>query len=93
MPTRVIAHAEATGLTAVERRDELAHLNIQGPRSRDLLAALTDTDVVQRGVPVLHVQGHVTVAGVPDVFINRMGYTAELGYELFVAADAGGRSL
>ena len=27
----------------------------------------------------------MTVAGVDDVFVTRMGYTAELGYELFVA--------
>ena len=87
MPGEVIPYATDQGLTAVERRAELAHLNVQGPRSRDLLAALTSTDVSNEAFPYYTFKDSMTVAGVEDVFVTRMGYTAELGYELFVAAE------
>lgn len=87
MPEAVIPFAESEGLTAVERRDELAHLNIQGPRSRDLLAALTDADVSNAAFPYYTFKDSIAVAGIDDVFVTRMGFTAELGYELFLAAD------
>ena len=29
----------------------------------------------------------MTVAGIEDVFVTRMGFTAELGYELFVPVE------
>lgn len=87
MPEVVIPFAEGEGLTAVERRDELAHLNIQGPRSRDLLAALTDADVSNSVFPYYTFKESISVAGIDDVFVTRMGFTAELGYELFLPAD------
>ena len=87
MPGQVIPYATEQGLNAVERRAELAHLNIQGPRSRDLLAALTSTDVSNEAFPYYTFKDSITVAGVEDVFVTRMGYTAELGYELFVPVD------
>jgi aminomethyltransferase len=87
MPCEAIAYAEAHGLNAVERRNELAHLNIQGPRSRDLLAALVSIDVSNQAFRYYTFKEPVSVAGVDDVLITRMGYTAELGYELFVPAE------
>jgi aminomethyltransferase len=87
MPGEVIPFAEAHGLTAVERRDELAHLTIQGPRSRDLLSALVSIDVSNEAFPYYTFKESVRVAGVDDVFVTRMGYTAELGYELFAPAE------
>jgi aminomethyltransferase len=90
MPGEVIPFAEAAGLTAVERRAELAHLNIQGPHSRALLATVTDADVSNEAFPYYTFRESMRVAGVDDVFVTRMGFTAELGYELFVPA---GRAL
>ena len=87
MPGEVIPYATDQGLTAVERRAELAHLNVQGPRSRDLLASITSTDVSNEAFPYYTFKDSMTVAGVEDVFVTRMGYTAELGYELFVPAE------
>jgi glycine cleavage system aminomethyltransferase T len=84
MPGEVIPYAHAHGLAAVERRGELAHLNIQGPRSRDVLAQLVSIDVSNAAFPYYSFRETVQVAGVDDVFITRMGFTAELGYELFV---------
>lgn len=87
MPPHVIPFAEAQGLTAVERRSELAHINLQGPRSRDIFAKLTDEDVSNEAFPYYTFKDGITVAGVDDVFVTRMGYTAELGYEFFVPVE------
>lgn len=87
MPGQVIPYATEQGLKAVERRAELAHLNIQGPRSRDLLASLTSTDVSNEAFPYYTFKESMSVAGI-DVFVTRMGFTAELGYELFVPVES-----
>ena len=66
---------------------DLPHVQLQGPRSRDLLAGLCETDV--RGLGYFHfVPEQVRVGGVP-VWVSRTGYSGELGYEIFCApADA-----
>jgi aminomethyltransferase len=87
MPAAVIGFAEANGLTAVERRNELAHLNVQGPRSREVVSKLTDEDFTNKGFPYYHFKEPVRVAGIDDVFVTRMGFTAELGYEFFVPVE------
>jgi aminomethyltransferase len=87
MPPVVIPFAESQGLVAVERRSELAHLNVQGPRSRDILARLTDEDVSNAAFPYYTFKDAITVGGIENVFVTRMGYTAELGYELFVPVE------
>lgn len=87
MPGEVIPFAESEGLNAVERRAELAHLNVQGPKSREILAGLTESDVSRESFPYYTFKESMTVAGVEDVFVTRMGYTAELGYELFIPVE------
>jgi glycine cleavage system aminomethyltransferase T len=87
MPPEVIPFAEAHGLRAVERRDQLAHLNIQGPRSREILSTLTSEDVSNEAFPYYTFKDSIAVAGVEDVFVTRMGFTAELGYELFAPVE------
>lgn len=63
----------------------LPNLQIQGPRSRDLLRTLTDADVDSlryfrfRPEPV-------TVGGVP-VWLARTGFSGELGFELFLRPE------
>lgn len=84
MPGEVIPYAEAQGLAATERRGELAHLNLQGPRSREVLSRLVWIDVSNTAFPYYTFKEFVRVGGVDDVFVTRMGFTAELGYELFV---------
>jgi aminomethyltransferase len=64
---------------------ELPHVQLQGPRSRELLAGLTDADVGALGYfRFLHEQ--VPVGGVP-AWVSRTGYSGELGYEIFCAPD------
>jgi aminomethyltransferase len=59
----------------------LPHLQLQGPRSRDLLASLCAANV-----PALRYfrffPEQVRVGGLP-VWVSRTGYSGELGYEIF----------
>jgi aminomethyltransferase len=63
----------------------LPSMQIQGPRSRDLLRSLTDADVDAlryfRFVPE-----KVKVGGVPAI-LSRTGFSGELGFELFLAPE------
>lgn len=65
-----------------ERTLELPHLQVQGPRSRELLAALTDADVAGLGY-FRFLPDPVEVAGVAGCTISRTGYSGELGYEVY----------
>ena len=70
------------GIEITEHTMEMPHLQVQGPRSRELLAGLTDADVESlryfRFFPE-----PVTVAGVEDCWVSRTGYSGEIGYEVF----------
>lgn len=75
--------------TAVEVRhvtDDIAHLCLQGPSSRSILQKLCDTDLSSSAFPYYTFRRDVAAAGIP-VFMTRLGYTAELGYELWVGRD------
>ena len=67
---------------------ELPNLQIQGPRSRELLRTLTDADVDSlryfRFIPE-----PVNVGGVP-VWLSRTGFSGELGFELFLRPEHAG---
>jgi len=80
--------AATPGTTVTERRQDWAVLSVQGPNSRALLQRLTDTDLSNEAFPYYTFQTGVTLAGL-DAQINRLGFTAELGYEVMVpVADA-----
>ncbi|MEZ5095563.1 MAG: FAD-dependent oxidoreductase [Nocardioides sp.] len=64
---------------------ELAQLNVQGPRSRALLAGLTAADLATEAWP-FRTAREVSVAGV-EVLLARITYLGELGYELYVPAE------
>ena len=64
--------------------EALAALAIQGPMSAGVLRALTDVDLDR--LAYFHV-ARGRLAGVP-VDISRTGYTGDLGYEIWVPADA-----
>ena len=65
-----------------DRTAALAQIAIQGPSSRDIVAAAGAKDV---GDLKLHHCRDTRVAGI-DCFVARTGYSGELGYELNVAA-------
>ena len=80
------ARAEGTAVSVREFTDEMPHLCLQGPRSRELLQPLADQDLSNAAFPYYTFREDVQIAGVP-VFMTRLGYTAELGYELWVARE------
>jgi glycine cleavage system T protein len=74
------------GITVREFTDDMPHLCLQGPKSREWLQRLTDADLSNEAFPYYRFREDVSIAGIP-VFMTRLGYTAELGYELWVERD------
>jgi aminomethyltransferase len=64
---------------------ELPSMQIQGPRSRDLVRGLTDAPVDELRYFTFFPQP-VTFGGVP-VWLSRTGFSGELGYEVFLAPE------
>ena len=60
-------------------------LGVMGPRSRDLLSALTDADLSNEAFP-FGAAREITVAG-HRALAMRVSYVGELGWELYVAAS------
>ncbi|MEU1516410.1 aminomethyltransferase family protein [Streptomyces sp. NPDC005811] len=79
------AHAPA-GTTVTERRDDFAVLTLQGPRSRAVLQRLTHVDVSDAAFPYYTFLQDTLVAGIPSQ-VGRLGFTAELGYEIQVPRE------
>ncbi len=79
----VFRAAAPPGITVSEITDAIPHLCLQGPRSREILQSLTATDISNEAFPYYTFREDIEVAGIP-VFMTRLGYTAELGYELWV---------
>ena len=92
-PSRVAAVTEfleqcAAGLNAAVTNlgYSNAYLSVQGPKSRDVLGALSDVDLTTAALPYFSfTQGKL--ADVPEVVISRTGYSGELGYELFFPVE------
>ncbi len=63
----------------------LAQINIQGPRSRDLLQSLTQADLGNDAFPFR--TAREIDLGFARVLCARITYLGELGYELFVPAE------
>lgn len=71
------------GVVVREHTDATPHLCLQGPKSRELLQQLASRDLSNAAFPYYTFREDVEIAGIP-VFMTRLGYTAELGYELWV---------
>jgi len=74
------------GITVTEFTDAMPHLCLQGPLSRSMLQPLASQDLSNAAFPYYTFREDVEIAGIP-VFMTRLGYTAELGYELWVERD------
>lgn len=72
--------------TLTELRDTIATLSVQGPKSRETLQKLTSTDLSNEAFPYYTFQTGIDLDGIP-AHINRMGFTAELGYEVMVPIE------
>ena len=71
------------GIVVREFTDAMPHLCLQGPLSRAMLQPLANQDLSNAAFPYYTFKEDVEIVGVP-VFMTRLGYTAELGYELWV---------
>ncbi len=69
----------------INRSGQWAALSLNGPRSRDILAACTDTDLSNAGFRWMSAR-EIEVAGV-SLWAFRMSYAGELGWELHVPRD------
>ena len=79
-------HLPADGSVQVKRLGQgLVGLSIAGPRSRELLLRLTDEDVSNAGLRFMD-HRRLDIANVPAM-INRLTYTGDLGYEIWVEPE------
>ncbi|HEY2809512.1 MAG TPA: FAD-dependent oxidoreductase [Steroidobacteraceae bacterium] len=79
-------HLPKDGSVSLRRLDlSLVGLSIAGPRSRELLQRLTDEDVSSAAFRFLEHRS-MEIANVPAM-INRVTYTGDLGYEIWVAPE------
>jgi aminomethyltransferase len=65
--------------------EKLPHVQLQGPRSREVLADLVDERV--EDLPYFRFLPHQVHVGRVPVWVSRTGYSGELGYELFTEPD------
>ena len=80
--------ANGSDVTLREVTTEFATLSLMGPRSRDVLSAVTDDDVSHAGFPFASWRP-ITIAGVA-VRALRITYVGELGWELHMPVDSAG---
>jgi dimethylglycine dehydrogenase len=80
------AHLPQDGSVRLQRLDMgMVGLSIAGPRSRELLARLTDADVSATAFRFMDHRA-LDVANCPAL-VNRVTYTGDLGYEIWVAPE------
>jgi dimethylglycine dehydrogenase len=80
------AHLPTDGSVRIHRFDMgLGGLSIAGPQSRELLARLTDEDVSGTAFRFMDHRA-MDVANCP-AWVNRVTYTGDLGYEIWVAPE------
>jgi aminomethyltransferase len=69
-----------------DRTAEMPHLQVQGPKSRDVLGPITEGADVGALRYFRFIGEGVRVGGVP-CWLSRTGYSGELGFELYCAPD------
>ena len=83
----IYAHAIGREVEVESHIDRIHVASIQGPRSREILQSVCGADLEE--VPWFGV-AETEVCGVP-VVVSRTGFTAELGYDIYVAVEHGVR--
>jgi glycine cleavage system aminomethyltransferase T len=72
--------AHGSGLDVTIREADVGPVQVQGPKSKDVMVDLFGDDVLE--VPYYFLRRY-ELDGVP-VLVSRTGYTAELGYEIYL---------
>ena len=81
-PTTSGASSQGRDVQIEDRTERMPHLQVQGPRSRELVAALTTEDV--RGLRYFRfIPRPVRIGGVDGCLLARTGYSGEIGYEIY----------
>ena len=80
-----------SGAVVTDVTSGYATLHIAGPRSRDLLARLTDDDMSNEAFPFL--SAREIEVGWAQALAFRVSFTGELGWELSVPTEFAGRSV
>jgi len=78
-------HLPAQGVSLENVSRQRLGFQIAGPKARQLLSAVTSADVSDAGFPFLAVK-RVQI-GPLDAVVQRVSYTGDLGYEIYVDAD------
>jgi aminomethyltransferase len=78
-------NAQGREVTLASHNDRIHVASLQGPKSRDILQGVCDRDLSK--VP-FYGMFKGKVCGVP-VTVTRTGYTAELGYDIYVDVEQG----
>ena len=78
-------HLPETGVSIKNVSLERIGFQIAGPSARELLSRVTNTDVSNDAVKFLSVT-ELDLSGIPAM-VNRISYTGDLGYEIYVDAD------
>jgi aminomethyltransferase len=83
---RTVAADRGMDAAIEDRTPEMPHLQVQGPRSREILGGIIEGfDIATLRYFRFHTE-LVKVGGVP-CYISRTGYSGELGFELYCAPD------
>jgi len=83
--TRLRRHCEGAHAFATDMTGAYAQINIQGPRSRELLQSVTSSDMGNDAFP-FRCAREIDL-GLARVLAIRITYLGELGYELYVPAE------
>jgi aminomethyltransferase len=82
----IFSEKAPSGINVRGFTDDMPHLCVQGPQSREILQSIANQDLSNDAFPYYTFREDVEIAGIP-IFMTRLGYTAELGYELWVDRD------
>ncbi|MDJ0334468.1 glycine cleavage system aminomethyltransferase GcvT [Salinibacterium sp. G-O1] len=74
-------------VTVVDQSDEISLIAVQGPRSREIVAATAGISGVELDSLKYYWSTSGTFNGLP-LMVGRTGYTGEDGFELYIQADA-----
>jgi glycine cleavage system T protein (aminomethyltransferase) len=69
-----------------DRTAEMPHLQVQGPKAREVLGPITEGADVNTLRYFRFIHEGVTVGGVP-CWLSRTGYSGELGFEIYCSVD------
>ena len=83
---RKVASDRGFDVQIEDRTAEMPHLQVQGPKAREVLGPITEGADVTTLRYFRFIHEGVTVGGVP-CWLSRTGYSGELGFEIYCSVD------